>query len=119
MAPAEAWRLLDLHELRALPVVDEQGILVAIITLRDLIAAPDATPPRLAKQQFVSGLMSRSVQVTTPEQTVADLVPLFPDGGFHHLPVVDGARRVLGMVTQSDIIAALFQNKLDAGAKAS
>ena len=35
------------------------------------------------------------------------LVELFADLGVHHLPVVDNTRHVLGMITQSDMIAAL------------
>ena len=118
MTPETAWALLDRHELRALPVVNEHKAIVGIITLRDLIAAPDANAAAAATQRFVSDIMSRGVQVTTPGQTVAELVPLFSDEGFHHLPVVDARRRVVGMVTQSDIIAALFRDKLEAGARA-
>ncbi|WP_229459356.1 HPP family protein [Massilia cavernae] len=118
MTPAGAWMLLDRHELRALPVVNEHREIVGIITLRDLIASPDANPPQLVTQPFVSDVMSRGMQVTSPEQTVAELVPLFSDEGFHHLPVVDASRRVVGMVTQSDIIAAMFRDKLESAGRA-
>jgi CBS domain-containing membrane protein len=42
---------------------------------------------------------------------VADLVPGFSDGGLHHMPVVDAHDRVVGIVTQSDLVAALFKNR--------
>lgn len=116
MTPAQAWQLLDKHALRALPVVSGINVLMGIITLRDLIAQPDDQPPRLRGARFVSDLMSREVQVARPEQAVADLIPMFSDEGFHHLPVVDERRRVVGMVTQTDLVAALFRNKLDEGA---
>jgi CBS domain-containing membrane protein len=91
---------------------------MGIVTLRDLIARPDALPPRLRASQFVSDVMSREVRVAHPGQTIADLLPMFSDEGFHHLPVTDERRRVVGMVTQTDLIAALFRNKLDEGATA-
>ena len=116
MAPAQAWELLDKHALRALPVVNDIHVLVGIITLRDLIAQPDNDPPRLRAVQFVSDIMSREVQVARPGQALADLIPMFSDAGFHHVPVVDEGRRVVGMVTQTDLVAALFRNKLDEGA---
>jgi CBS domain-containing membrane protein len=30
------------------------------------------------------------------------------DAGLHHLPVIDEEGRLVGMVTQSDVVAALF-----------
>lgn len=116
MTPAQAWQLLDQHALRALPVVSEINVLVGIITLRELIAQPDDKVPRLRDATCVSDLMSREVQVARPGHSVADLIPMFSDEGFHHLPVVDECRRVVGMVTQTDLVAALFRNKLDEGA---
>ena len=115
MSPAQAWQLLDKHALRALPVVSEANVLMGMITLRDLVAAPGDGMPQLRATQHVSDLMRHAVQVARPEQPVADLVPLFSDQGFHHLPVVDARQRVVGMVTQTDLVAALFRNTLDEG----
>ena len=117
MPLAHAWHLLDKHALRALPVVNEMNCLMGIITLRDLIAQPDGDRPRIRSMQCVSDMMSREVQVARPEQSVAQLIPMFSDGGFHHLPVVDELQRVIGMVTQTDLVAALFRNKLDEGTR--
>lgn len=119
MTVAQAWKLLEEHELRALPVVNGMDVLIGIVTLRDLIAEPDGAAPRLRAPQFVSEVMSGEVQVARTEQTIADLLPLFSDQGFHHLPVVDDSKRVVGMVTQTDLIAALFRNRLEEGASAA
>ena len=43
---------------------------------------------------------------TRPSPT---LVHDLSEKGLHHIPVVDDKRRVLGIVTQSDIIAALYK----------
>jgi CBS domain-containing membrane protein len=43
-------------------------------------------------------------------------VPLMANSGLHHIPVLDAERRFAGMVTQSDVIAALFQSRLSEGA---
>ncbi len=58
---------------------------------------------------------ARSVRPDTP---AADLVPLMSEGGLHALPVVDANGQLAGIVTQSDLIAALFQD-LCAAADAS
>lgn len=39
--------------------------------------------------------------------------PAMADRGLHHLPVTDGSGRLAGIVTQSDLIAALYRNCLD------
>ncbi len=47
----------------------------------------------------------RSVPVTTP---LARVVQVMAETGHHHVPVVDATGKLAGMVTQSDVVAALF-----------
>jgi CBS domain-containing membrane protein len=58
----------------------------------------------------VSDIMTRRVQSALPETMIAKLVPPMADMGLHHMPVVDHDNHVVGIITQSDLIAALFQN---------
>ena len=53
-------------------------------------------------------LRINSVRAARPEQSIAELVKGFSDGGLHHMPVVTADDRLVGMVTQSDLVAALF-----------
>jgi CBS domain-containing membrane protein len=115
------WKLLTKHRIKALPVVDHSGALAGIVSLHDLMVGHDDdalekkwSPQRRA--ECVEQIMSVNVRTASPEQLIADLVPLFSDAGYHHLPVVDGQRRVVGMVTQSDLIAALYRVRLEEGA---
>jgi CBS domain-containing membrane protein len=62
--------------------------------------------------------MTREPQVGRPEQALVDLMAAFSDGGRHHLPVVDERHRLAGMVTQSDMVAALFRAGLERNAVA-
>jgi len=41
-------------------------------------------------------------------------VGAFSDGGLHHLPVADEDGRLVGMITQSDVVAALFAGEREA-----
>ena len=34
------------------------------------------------------------------------------DSGFHHIPVLDAENRFAGIVTQSDVVAALYETRL-------
>jgi CBS domain-containing membrane protein len=67
----------------------------------------------LRGQETVRDIMTTRVQTAKPDNTVVELVPLFSDEGFHHLPVIDERRRLVGMVTQSDLVAALYRKKLE------
>jgi CBS domain-containing membrane protein len=61
----------------------------------------------------VGDIMTRDVLTARPHQALVDLMPAFSDGGRHHLPVVDDERKLVGMVTQSDMVAALFRAGLE------
>lgn len=46
------------------------------------------------------------------------LSALLSDQGLHHIPIVNEERRLIGMVTQSDLVAALYRGRLaDTGAE--
>ncbi|MFC7460397.1 HPP family protein [Hydrogenophaga defluvii] len=118
----EAWRRLASHKVKALPVTEANGRLVGIVSLHDFFIGQSAPvpprPPLLSTARRVHEIMSRHVITARPHQSVADLVPGFSDGGLHHMPVVDGQDRVVGMVTQSDLVAALFKNRFPANGAA-
>jgi CBS domain-containing membrane protein len=115
-AAQDAWQLMIRHSVKALPVIDIDGTLLGIVTLHDFFVghgagqggAADASPsPR------VGDLMTSDVLTARPHQAMVDLMPMFSDGGRHHLPVVDDRHRLVGMVTQSDMVAALFRAGLE------
>lgn len=119
-APAsEAWRLLEQHHLKALPVLDEQQRLVGILTLSDLLRHAAGTLPRSLAERFrarrevpVSRLMSHPVRCVTVDTPVVELVSQLSDQGLHCLPVLDDSGHLVGIVSQSDLIAALYRNWL-------
>jgi CBS domain-containing membrane protein len=120
MSSSEALRLLTEHKIKALPVVDETGVLAGIVTLHDFILGRDNREvgglAHLRQVLPVERLMTRDVRTATPRQPLAELVPLFSDLGYHHLPVIDPQRHVIGIVTQSDLVAALYRARLEEAA---
>ncbi len=109
----EAWAQLDRHRVKALPVVTPDGTLLGIVSLHDFFMSASAptsrAAPVMSTARHVEDIMTRQVRVARPEQAMVDLVGLFSDGGLHHMPVVDAQQRVVGMITQSDLVAALFK----------
>ncbi|MFB2351185.1 CBS domain-containing protein, partial [Priestia megaterium] len=58
--------------------------------------------------EVVGQIMTRQVRVASADRTLVDLVPLFSEGGHHHIPIINSERRLVGMITQSDLVGALF-----------
>ena len=122
----EAWTLMRRHRIKSLPVVDGTRRLVGILTLADFLRSADLElhdgwPERLRafirrsttlhtdRPEYVGQIMTRQVRVTSAERPVAELVPLFAEAGHHHIPVVGAGARLVGMVTQSDVVKALLR----------
>lgn len=112
---ASAWALLQQHKIKILPV-QSQGRLLGVVSLVDILkrlglgtAAPSAESLGLAAdllQRPVCEIMNapRAVPASLP---LSELVPLLTDWGLHHVPVLDADGGMSGIVTQSDLIAAL------------
>ena len=115
----EAWRLMIRHGVKALPVLDDRRGLAGIITLHDFFVGHEVAAGVAGNASWLVGdVMTRDVLTAGPGQELVDLMPAFSDGGRHHLPVVDDHGRLVGMVTQSDMVAALFRAGLERPAAA-
>jgi len=118
-APMQAWALLAAHKVKALPVIDADNVLLGIISLHDFFIGPHTPAPAslplaplLHGPLGIQDLMTREVVTATAQQPIVELVSCFSDGGLHHLPVVDEHKKIIGMVTQSDLLAALYRSQL-------
>jgi CBS domain-containing membrane protein len=122
----EAWTQLRAHKIKALPVVDSYGRLIGILTVADYLRQMDdttaaglavrlqgllkRTPGVNSEKAEVAGqIMSAEVYAARTDTPISELVHHLSEKGLHHVPVLDEKRRVLGMVTQSDVIAALYK----------
>ncbi len=120
----DAWALMRERRIKALPVIDRARRVVGIVTLADFMREAeldlhqgfDAKLLRLIrrittthsdKAEVVGQIMARQVRVTRTDRPLAELVPLFASTGHHHVPVIDEEQRIVGMLTQSDVVAAL------------
>lgn len=105
-----AWQLMHAHSIKALPVVDTQRRIVGIVTLSDFVRRtmePMTSEDPTGPESVIADIMSRRVRVAGESLRLVELLPLFSEGGHHHLPVVDADTRLVGMITQSDVFRAL------------
>jgi CBS domain-containing membrane protein len=114
-----AWSLMLKHRVKALPVVDNEGngTLVGIVTMHDFfVGYAAARDIGQGADATVRRMMTTQVVTARPEQAIVELITAFSDGGRHHMPVIDARHKLVGMVTQSDMIAALYRMGLEARA---
>jgi len=88
------------HELRAAPVVDAEGRVIGMARRAELQANRRRTV-EAALDPFVHKVME-----STP---IAALLPILSSGHTHEAMVVDGDRRLIGVITQTDLIAVLYR----------
>ncbi|WP_298212289.1 HPP family protein [Acidovorax sp.] len=116
----DAWALMRAEQIKALPVVDAQHLVTGIVTVADFMRLANLDTHeglgqrlralvmgRGGQPQSVGEIMSHPVQVARVAQHAMDLVPLFSQGGHHHIPIVDGDERLVGVITQTDLVRTL------------
>ena len=111
-----AWRRLQENKVKTLPVV-ENGVVVGVIALVDFLkhlglawhTLPEDLTNRanIVMDQDVATLMSKPARTVPADMPLAELVPMLSDTGLRHLPVVNAGGKLVGIVTQSDLIAGL------------
>jgi CBS domain-containing protein len=86
----------------AAPVVDASGALQGMLTDRDICMAA-YTQGRRLPDISVEKAMSRCVYAAAPDDTVARVLEIMSDAQVHHVPIVDGQRRVVGIISATDV----------------
>lgn len=125
----EAWRLIHQHKVVALPVIDRARRVIGIVTLLDFIRHAELDTyenfgsrlrhflrPVLRshseKPEVIGQIMTSAARTATDTMHIVELVPLLAEYGLHHIPIVDDKRRLVGIVTNSDLVAGLYGGRL-------
>lgn len=111
----QALELLHQHRLRSLPVLDTQQQLVGLVSLVDLIGPAHRPRWRVWRRErsvTVAQRMSSPVSHVDGQAHVVELIPLLCSQGLHCLPVLEQGKLV-GIITQTDLIAALQREVLE------
>lgn len=130
-------RILTDHDISGLPVVDEDGQLVGIITENDIVSheisvdSPAFVPflDAIIRMPFdtseddlrrvlaitAEDLMTSPVYSVTTDATVREVATLMFERKVNPVPVLDRDHRVVGIVSRSDIVRLIADADVAAG----
>lgn len=114
------------HDVSGLPVIDDDGTLLGIVTEADLVSreayGPDHRRPlgliadylrdrdpawvRKASATTAADLMTRAVTTASPDDEVRVTARRMLESGRKRLPVVGSDGRLVGIVSRRDVLAA-------------
>jgi predicted transcriptional regulator len=111
-----AIELLDAHRITAMPVVDDDDLLVGVVSEADVLRGA-VLPDRRAREipvnvegrtgpLTVGDVMTREVMSVTGDADLAEAASVLVDTHVKSLPVVEHGR-VVGVVSRRDVIAVL------------
>ncbi|RWX78219.1 HPP family protein [Neorhizobium lilium] len=123
----EAYHLMRAHHIKALPVTNDQAQVVGIVTQTDFLdkAAWAAGRPTIgvrqrlrlaqsgatAPNETVKDIMTAPVKTIAPEASLSEAIIMFAGQGLHYLPVTRSNTKLAGILSQSDVLAAMLADQ--------
>ena len=104
----DAARLMWEHDCGIIPVVDQDGRLIGVVTDRDICMSA-YTQGQALNAISVTTAMARTVVASHEDDSVEAAEQLMQDNQIRRLPVVDGEGRPVGMVSLNDIARFVAQ----------
>ena len=97
----EVARTMREGDMGAVPVVDDDGKLVGIVTDRDIVVR--AVADKLDSETAVGDVMTTEIFSVKPDDFVFRAIRLMGDKQIRRIPVVDDAGRLKGILSLADI----------------
>ncbi|MER5635547.1 CBS domain-containing protein [Kitasatospora sp. NPDC002227] len=100
--------VLSASQRGVVPVVSPDGTMTGVVAVSDLLAAyadGDRAGALLARD-----LMTAPAVTATADMSCAEAVTLLSGNAVHHLPVVDGDGRLIGLLSAQDLLDALRED---------
>ena len=111
--------IMRAERIRHLPVLDDEGRLVGILSQRDLffnalvraLGYGSAARDRMLDSILAKEVMTTDVVTTTPDAEVVTAAQLMVDRKIGCLPVLDG-EVLIGILSESDVVLAVARGDL-------
>jgi CBS domain-containing protein len=109
---ADAVQLMHARDVSTLAIYDE-GALTGIFTDKDLRNRVVAAG--LPLEGKIGDVMTPSPLTLSTDSSAAEAMALMTSGGFRHIPLLDEAGALSGILSATDILAAVGNNAIDLG----
>jgi CBS domain-containing membrane protein len=108
--------IMNIGRVRHVPVIDDEDRVVGIVSDRDLLAAAmtkvldfdPASRRTFLRSIEVGEVMAKEVVSVTPDTELGEVARIFVERKIACVPVLDEDGGLLGLVTETDLIAAAF-----------
>ncbi|HFE37582.1 MAG TPA: CBS domain-containing protein [Gammaproteobacteria bacterium] len=119
-----AWKKLHERSLKGAVVIDSFRRVIGVVTIRDFVHYADihnhqevrgkikkflqrTEGQSSSKLEVVGQIMTAPAICVDQDQHVIHLIDVFADNHFHHLPIIDKKKYLVGIITRSDLMRAL------------
>lgn len=135
----EAVKILSQNQISGLPVVDDKNRLIGIITERDIVVfssdlhiiplmsssnwiSPytDVSKISSSKRGYdlisktnVEKVMTKKLYDVTGDSNWYEIVKIMKSGKINHIPVVDKERKLIGIITRTDMLNYIAEHGLE------
>ena len=108
---SEVRRLLTEQRVHHVPIVDK-GVLVGMVSSRDLVGIlrrakmgpGESVDQTLDRSGTVAKVMSSDLVTVRRDESVEQAIERIADGSVHSMLVLDAGRRLVGIVTDTDLL---------------
>lgn len=119
----QAHQIMTKEEIRRLPVVDEEGRLVGIVSLGDVRSAEPSPATSLSIWEMnyllstlkVGKIMTKDPVTIGQDSTIGEAARTMLENRVSGLPVVDEDNKLLGIITESDIFSMVVLHEWGEG----
>ena len=108
----EAWDLITTRRFRHVPVVNDEGHLIGILSDRTLfkeLYSADQQSTSSSRDQTVADLMVTHVLTALPNTDIAAIAKILIENRIGAMPIVDQTDKIVGILTRSDILRTIVK----------
>lgn len=100
-----ASKFMKEERIRNLPVVNDEKKLVGLITLREIIETVFSNPEKI----LVRDAMIKIVATVSPDASLKNAIEVMMQNKYGCLPVIDKDHKLVGMVSEADLLKTLHE----------
>jgi len=107
----EAWKFFCEHRFRHVPIVNEAGHLVGILSDRKLLLESSLInpSPKHSSDTKVKDIMVTNVLTAHPETEMSIIAKIMVNERIGAMPIVDDRGQLVGILTRTDIVRTLIK----------